>query len=71
MLLLATRLHSLWGIAWRANYGKSANFAMPRIYIVPRLATNAFATGRDPERAAVGVTEGILNLLTMNNFYLI
>ncbi|MEC4817782.1 MAG: zinc metalloprotease HtpX [Scytonema sp. PMC 1069.18] len=40
-----------------------ANLPMPQIYIVPGPAANAFATGRDPEHAAVAVTEGILNLL--------
>jgi len=39
------------------------NLPMPAIYIVPSQAANAFATGRDPEHAAVAVTQGILNLL--------
>lgn len=39
------------------------NLPMPAIYIVPTPAANAFATGRDPEHAAVAVTEGILNIL--------
>jgi heat shock protein HtpX len=40
-----------------------ADLPVPGIYIVPTQAANAFATGRDPEHAAVAVTEGILNLL--------
>ncbi|TAE59452.1 MAG: protease HtpX [Nostocales cyanobacterium] len=40
-----------------------ANIPMPRVYIVPSQTANAFATGRDPEHAAVAVTEGILNIL--------
>jgi heat shock protein HtpX len=40
-----------------------ANIPMPGVYIVPSQTANAFATGRDPEHAAVAVTEGILHLL--------
>ncbi|MBH8575909.1 zinc metalloprotease HtpX [Nostocaceae cyanobacterium CENA369] len=40
-----------------------ANIPMPKVYIVPGQTANAFATGRDPEHAAVAVTEGILNIL--------
>jgi heat shock protein HtpX len=40
-----------------------ANIPMPGVYIVPSQSANAFATGRDPEHAAVAVTEGILNIL--------
>jgi len=40
-----------------------AELPMPGVYVVPTPAANAFATGRDPENAAVAVTEGLLNLL--------
>lgn len=40
-----------------------ANLPMPAVYIVPTPAANAFATGRDPEHAAVAVTQGIMNIL--------
>lgn len=40
-----------------------AGLPMPRVYVCPQQAPNAFATGRSPDKAAVAVTQGALSLL--------
>jgi heat shock protein HtpX len=41
-----------------------ADLPMPKVYIIPNDQPNAFATGRDPQHAAVAVTEGIQRILS-------
>ncbi len=43
---------------------RRANLPMPKVYIIPQDAPNAFATGRNPEHAAVAVTEGLLKRMS-------
>jgi len=42
----------------------AASVPMPKVYILPSESPNAFATGRNPEHAAVAVTRGIMKILT-------
>jgi heat shock protein HtpX len=47
-----------------ARLSRRADLPMPRCYVIPELSPNAFATGRNPQHAAVAATEGILRILT-------
>src|SRR5213596_3174116 len=40
-----------------------ANLSVPKLYVIPEAAPNAFATGRSPRHASVAVTEGLLQLM--------
>src|SRR6202165_2271254 len=41
-----------------------ANLPLPKLYVIPDAAPNAFATGRNPRHASVAVTEGLLQLMS-------
>lgn len=45
------------------NLSITAGLPMPKIYLIPERALNAFATGRNPEHAVVAVTQGLLEKL--------
>jgi heat shock protein HtpX len=41
-----------------------AGLPVPKLYVIPQAAPNAFATGRNPQHASVAVTAGLLELMT-------
>jgi heat shock protein HtpX len=53
--------HKLYVVVRRL--ATQAGLPMPKVYVIPEMSPNAFATGRNPEHAAVAATEGTLRLL--------
>jgi heat shock protein HtpX len=53
--------HPLYTITERLV--QRAGLPMPKVYVIPDMSPNAFATGRNPQHAAVAATEGILQLM--------
>jgi len=43
---------------------RQAGLPMPKVYLIPDSAPNAFATGRNPEHAVVAVTQGLMTMMT-------
>lgn len=48
------------------NLAKRANLPMPKVYIINEQQPNAFATGRNPQHAAVAVTRGLMDIVDDN-----
>ena len=59
-----TEQEAPWLYAMVRKLTQKAGMPMPKLYVMPASQPNAFATGRNPEHAAVAVTEGILNVLS-------
>jgi heat shock protein HtpX len=45
---------------------RQGGLPMPKVYVIPDASPNAFATGRNPQHAAVAATEGIMRLLSQS-----
>jgi len=54
--------HPLYQMTERLS--RNAHLPMPKVYVIPDQSPNAFATGRNPEHAAVAATQGIMQLLS-------
>jgi heat shock protein HtpX len=54
--------HPLYRITERL--ARQANLPMPKVYVIADQSPNAFATGRNPQHAAVAATEGIMRVLS-------
>jgi heat shock protein HtpX len=59
-----TREQAGWLYDMVAELAQRAELPMPRVYICPHAAPNAFATGRSPKKAAVAFTQGLLQSMT-------
>lgn len=53
--------HRLYDLV--ASLAQRGGLPMPRVFVIPQPSPNAFATGRNPQHAAVAATEGLLRLL--------
>src|SRR3546814_6835705 len=47
-----------------SELARPAGLPMPRVYLIDQPHPNAFATGRDPDHAAVAATTGLLSMLS-------
>jgi heat shock protein HtpX len=47
-----------------ARLAQKASLPMPKVYVIPDMSPNAFATGRNPQHAAVAATDGIMRVLS-------
>ena len=56
--------HMLYRIV--EDLAQRANLPMPKVFVSPQMAPNAFATGRSPNHASVCATQGLLQMLTPN-----
>jgi heat shock protein HtpX len=54
--------HRLYRVTQRL--AQRADLPMPKVYVIPSMSPNAFATGRNPQHAAVAATEGLLAMMS-------